>query len=98
MLDKIFKPASVAVVGASRKEGKVGHSVLKNIIEYGFEGEIFPINPTAEEILGLKCYKDISDVGAVDLIIVCVPNVIVPEVIRRASAKGAVIISAPRSG
>ena len=94
MLDKIFKPASVAVVGASRKEGKVGHSVLKNIIEYGFEGEIFPINPTAEEILGLKCYKDISDVGAVDLIIVCVPNVIVPEIIRRASAKGAVIISA----
>ena len=94
MLNRIFKPTSVAVVGASRKEGKVGHSVLKNIIEYGFEGEIFPINPAADEILGLKCYKDVSEVGAVDLIVVCVPNVIVPEVIRRASAKGAVVISA----
>ncbi|MHC1579443.1 MAG: CoA-binding protein, partial [Candidatus Alkanophagales archaeon] len=81
-------------MGASRREGKVGHSVLKNIIEYGFEGEIFPVNPTADEILGLKCYKDVSEVGAVDLIVVCVPNAIVPEVIRRASAKGAVIISA----
>ncbi|WP_456486446.1 acetate--CoA ligase family protein [Candidatus Alkanophaga liquidiphilum] len=94
MLNRIFKPTSVAVVGASRKEGKVGHSVLKNIIEYGFEGEIFPINPAADEILGLKCYKDVSEVGAVDLIVVCVPNVIVPKVIRRASAKGAVVISA----
>ena len=60
MLDALLRPASVAVVGASRTSGKVGHAVLQNLIEGGFEGEIHPVNPGAEEILGLRCHPNLK--------------------------------------
>jgi len=55
-----FDPKSVAVVGASRQKGKVGHEVLRNIVEGGFEGKIYPVNPKADEIDGLACFPDLK--------------------------------------
>jgi acyl-CoA synthetase (NDP forming) len=51
-MDDFFYPRSIAVIGASRESGKVGHSVLKNLIDAGFQGKIVPVNPNADEVLG----------------------------------------------
>jgi len=89
-LDCLFNARSVAVVGASASPGKTGHTVLKNILEGGYQGKIFPINPKAEEILGAKCYPSLQDVpGTVDLVVVIVPGKMVPAVMREAGAKSA---------
>nr|MDO8077534.1 CoA-binding protein [Candidatus Freyarchaeota archaeon] len=72
-LDFLFSPSSVAVIGASRHEGKVGYDVLKNISS-SFRGKIYPINPSAEEILGYRTYKSVLDVNDdIDLAVVVVP-------------------------
>lgn len=98
MLEMFFKPKSVAVIGASREEGKVGHNILKNIIQYGYKGEIYPVNPKADEILGLKCYSNISAIPKeVEMAVVVVPAKFVPGVIEECGIKGikgVVIISA----
>ncbi|MDO9463267.1 MAG: CoA-binding protein, partial [Deltaproteobacteria bacterium] len=67
MLEHFFSPASVAVVGASRQPGKVGHDVLKNMMSYGYQGQIYPVNPAATEILGIKAYPNLASIaGPVD--------------------------------
>jgi acetyl coenzyme A synthetase (ADP forming)-like protein len=89
-----FYPKSIAVIGASRTEGKVGHSILKNLIASGFEGEIVPVNPNADEILGLKSFAKIIKV---DLAVIAVPAKIVPSVLEESAKlgiKAAIIISA----
>jgi len=94
----VLEPRSVAVVGASRQEGSVGKRILMNIIESGFKGPVYPINPKASELCGLKCYPSILDVEQpVDLAVIAVPAAIVPEVARQAGEKGVkglVVISA----
>ncbi|HYR03338.1 MAG TPA: CoA-binding protein, partial [Syntrophobacteria bacterium] len=60
-LDAALRPKSVAVIGASTAPGKLGHEVLKNIRDAGFQGPIYPINPKAESILGLRCFPGIKD-------------------------------------
>lgn len=96
-LEALFKPKSVAVIGASRKPEKLGYRVLKNIVDAGFRGEIYPINPGAEEILGLEAYPSIEDVlESVDLAVIIIPSRFVPETLRQCikkGVKGAVIIS-----
>ena len=68
--ESVFNPRSIAVVGASRRVTHVGYGILKNLVEQGYAGEIFPINPNAEEILGQKCFPNLSAIGkAVDLAI-----------------------------
>ncbi|UMZ74325.1 acetate--CoA ligase alpha subunit [Natranaerofaba carboxydovora] len=62
LLKDFFKPNSVAVVGASDKEGKIGNIVLKNIMDYGFEGDVYPVNPGKQEILGLKSYSSLKEI------------------------------------
>ncbi|MFW6457292.1 MAG: acetate--CoA ligase alpha subunit [Planctomycetota bacterium] len=98
MLDHFFKPESVAVVGASREEGKVGHDVLANLINDGFSGSIYPINPKADEIEGLTCYSDVTDVGQpIDLAIIVLPSKLVLTIIdrcARAEIDSVIIISA----
>ncbi len=70
----IMNPRSVAVIGASDGEGKIGNSVMKNLINGGYPGEIYPINPKADEILGKKAYKSVLDIpGEVDLAVFAVP-------------------------
>ena len=60
-LEPIFKPKSVAVIGASTAPGKLGHDILANLKNGGFAGPIYPVNPKADEILGLKVYKSITE-------------------------------------
>jgi acetyl coenzyme A synthetase (ADP forming)-like protein len=96
-LKNFFGPSSVAIIGASREPGKLGHEILHNIIEAGFKGKLYPVNPKAGEILGLKCYPSIKDVPAkVDLAVIIVPARFVPSVIADCGAKGiraAIVIS-----
>lgn len=61
-LERFFHPESVAVVGASRTQGKAGHTVVANILEFGFEGRVYPVNPGAGEILGLHAYPGLEEV------------------------------------
>ena len=73
-MDRIMNPRAVAVVGASDGEGKIGNSVMKNIINGGYAGELYPINPKADEILGRKAYKSVKDVpGEIDVAVFAVP-------------------------
>lgn len=96
-LSLLFNARSVAVVGASANPEKLGYEILNNLINMGFEGPIYPINPKAEEILGLKAYPSLTAVGKpVDLIGVIVPGKFAPGVIEEAGkvgAKNAVVIS-----
>ena len=88
-LDALFKPRGVAVIGASRQPGSVGHEVLRNVINSGYKGAIYPVNPKANEVLGLKCYPSVLKIpGEVDLGVVAVPAKIVPMVAEEAGEKG----------
>jgi acetyltransferase len=97
-LEAFFSPRSVAIVGASRDETKVGHAVLRSVIRGDFGGEVFPVNPRAGEILGLKCYPDLKSIGKPpDLVVVCVPARLVSSVIGQCGAvraRAAIVITA----
>jgi len=97
-LEAIFNPKSVAIIGASRTPGKVGYVLTKNMIDSGYDGEIYPINPNAEEILGLKAYPSVMDVpGNVDLAVIAIPSAYVLMVAEECGEKGVkalVVISA----
>ncbi len=85
----LFEPQSIAIVGAAREESKVGHVVVKNLIASGFKGKLYPVNPKADEILGLKCYPSIGTVpDRIELAIIVIPNVLVPRVMEEAGQKG----------
>ncbi len=62
MFDKLFSPKSVAIIGASTKELSIGNVITKNLLRYDYKGSIYPINPKADEVRGIKAYKTISDV------------------------------------
>jgi len=90
MLKHLFRPKTVAVIGASRTPGKVGYEILANLIDGGFEGNIVPVNPSADEILGVKCLDNISSFdGTVDLSIISLPQKFVKKAIEASLAKGA---------
>jgi acetate---CoA ligase (ADP-forming) len=97
LMEGLFRPKTVAVVGASNQIGKIGHSVVKNLIEGKYEGQVFPINPKAPEILGLKCYPSILDVpGPIDAAVITVPAHLVEGAIEecgKKGVKGAIIIT-----
>lgn len=97
-LDVFFTPRKVAVVGASRTPGKVGHDVLADLIAAGFEGEIVVVNPETDTILDLPCYSNLQSYGRqVDLAVIVVPRDRVLEAIREsidAGAQAIVVISA----
>ncbi len=96
-LSPLFHPESVAVIGASESAGKLGHEILKNLMDGGFPGALYPINPKSERILGLSCFKNVRDVpGKVDLAVVIIPARFVSQAIRECGekgVKGAVVIS-----
>jgi len=98
MLEKLFSPESVAVVGASRTPGKVGHDILANLVSGGYEGVIVPVNPSGGTMFDLQVYPSLADYhGTVDQIIIAVPSQYVLDVARQAAAKKAgsiVVISA----
>jgi acetyl coenzyme A synthetase (ADP forming)-like protein len=92
-----FEPKSVAIVGASRKEGKIGNYILRNNILLGYSGRIYPVNPGANEIEGLKCYPSVAAIpDAVELAVIALPAHLVVDVMKdcqRKKVKGVVIIS-----
>ena len=98
MLNNFFNPRSIAVIGASRTPGKVGYDILKNIIQYGYEGAVYPINPGVPEILGVKTYSSLLDVpGRIDLAVVVIPSKNVLEIIGQCGSMkidSAIIITA----
>jgi acetyl coenzyme A synthetase (ADP forming)-like protein len=88
-LDAVFRPESVAVIGASRRLGSVGNQVLRNIIDGGFTGSVFPVNPRAKSVHAVKCYPSILDVpDPVDLGVICVPAPLVLDVAKECGQKG----------
>lgn len=96
-LNSLLTPKSVAVIGASATPGKIGYSVMKNLIDGGYPGSIYPINPSADDILGMKAYPSISDVpGEVDAAIITIPSKLVDGVIDdlgRKGVKGLIVIT-----
>lgn len=95
-MQELFDPKSVAVIGASPKEGKVGNTILKNLVQ-SFEGEIYPVNPTHGEILGVKCYPSIQDTPQAELAIIAIPAEGVIDAVKQCGKKGTknvVVISA----
>ena len=98
MLSNIFKPKSIAIIGASTQSGTVGNDILKNLLTQGYKGQIFPINPKADSILDTKSYPSVLDLGVTpDMAIVVVPAKIVPSMMEQIAQKGiksVIIISA----
>jgi len=89
-LESFFSPKSVAIVGASRQKSKVGYEILANMMGAGYEGKIFPVNPQADTIEGLKCYSDLQSIGQVpELVIIVVPAKIVPAIMQQCAKIGA---------
>ncbi|THB71898.1 MAG: CoA-binding protein [Desulfobulbaceae bacterium] len=96
-LEVFFNPRSIAVVGASRVSGKVGHDVMINLTSSGYSGEVIPINPETDSLLGLPCYPDLASYGKeVDLAIIVVPNEKAIETVKVCldeGVRGVVVIS-----
>ncbi len=94
----LFYPQAVAMIGASRRKKTVGNDIVKNLVEQGYQGKIYPVNPKADELYGKKVYASILDVPSeVDLAIIAVPAKYVLPVLKEAHQKGAqaaIVISA----
>src|SRR5262245_35759844 len=95
-MQRIMRPGAVAVIGASAEDGKIGNSVMKNLINGGYRGAIYPIHPRAPEILRRTCYPSVGAVpGEIDIAIFCIPARLVASVIAECGAKkiaGAILI------
>ena len=88
-METFFTPKSVALVGASATPGKVGNSVLDSLAKHDYTGKVYPINPKAEEILGIKCYPSVDAIPEpVDLVVVCVDLSVTPPVLEACAKKG----------
>jgi len=96
-LESLFKPKSIAVVGASKDSDKLGYVLLKNVIDYKFKGSIFPVNPNANEILEKKTYPGINAIPeTVDLALLSIPNHLVVDIVEECNqndVKAIVILS-----
>ncbi len=85
----LLRPKGVAIIGASTTPGKIGHTVVKNLIESGYKHGIYPVNPSADEIMGLKVYKSVLDIpGRVDAAAITVPAKYVLNVVKECGEKG----------
>lgn len=97
-LDKIMRPRSIAVIGASTKEHTIGSDIMKRLLEYGYTGKIYPINPKDSEIHGLKAYPSVLDVADdIDMALIVINAKYVLSVIdqcHQKGIKGVVVISA----
>jgi acetyltransferase len=97
-LEKIFDPKSIAVIGASDREGSVGYIIFNNLIGSGYNGVVFPINPKRNSVQGVKTFNSVSDLPEkVDLAVIATPAETVPDLVEecgKAGIKGIVIISA----
>jgi len=89
MLDSLFRPKSVAVIGASTKDLSIGNRVIKNLVDFGFTGTVYPINPSADEVRGIKAYKSILDCpDNIDVVHMVIPAKFVPQAVEECGKKG----------
>ena len=87
-LDTFFNAGRIAVIGASREDGKVGNVIFRNFLE-GFDKDVYPVNPNADEVLGYKCYKSVRDIpGKLELAVICIPAKFVPQAVADCGRKG----------
>jgi acyl-CoA synthetase (NDP forming) len=97
-IGRLLAPRSVAVVGASRRPGSVGHTVLINLLRSGFQGPVYPVNPNAEHVASVRAYPSVDDVpDDIDLAVLAIPASAVPDVIEQCARKrvrGLVVMSA----
>ncbi|HBR71821.1 MAG TPA: hypothetical protein DEA27_03405, partial [Candidatus Moranbacteria bacterium] len=96
-IDSLFAPKSVAIVGATENEGKVGNVIARNVLELGYSGKVFLVNPKRENLFGRKCYKSLEEIEErVDVAIIAISADFVVETISKAAAKikNFVVISA----
>ncbi len=88
-MQRLLRPRSVAVIGASRSPGTVGHELVRNLVLGGFQGPVYPVNPTATHIASVPSFASIEDIpGEVDLAVAAVPAKAVPEVVEACGRKG----------
>lgn len=88
-LEHMFHAKSVAVIGASNNQGKVGYTIMKNLMEGGYKGKIYPVNPKEKEVLGITAYKSLMDIdGEVELAVIVIPSKLVPGLVKEAGEKG----------
>lgn len=89
MFERLFSPRAIAVIGASRTPGKLGYEVLRNCIEHGFQGKVFPVNPYAQEILSLPCVASVEDIAReIDVAVIVVPREQVYAAVEACGKKG----------
>jgi acetyl coenzyme A synthetase (ADP forming)-like protein len=97
-LDALFRPTSIAVVGASRRADTIGHQIVDNLLRHGYTGVVYPVNPSARAVHSIPAFPSVTAIpGEVDLAVVVVPKEIVPEVVEDCGKKGVralVVISA----
>lgn len=97
-VEHIFRPKSVAVIGASNRDGSVGSAIFKNILFGGYRGTLYPVNPTSPSIAGVHAYKSVGEIpDEIDLAMIIVPAPAVPAVMEECGRKGvksAVVVSA----
>lgn len=97
-LKALFEPRVIAVVGASRRTEAVGYAILKNLLQTGYTGKIYPVNPKADEILGVKCIPTVAEIPEnIELAVFIIPGAAVPpelEACAKKGAKAAIVISA----
>ncbi|MBU0530650.1 MAG: CoA-binding protein [Nanoarchaeota archaeon] len=87
-MDYFFNPKSIAVIGASRHPRKIGHVVFRNFIESGYKGKIFPVNPNAETMFGMKSYKSVKDIKEnVELAVIVIPAKFVVQAVEECGKK-----------
>jgi len=94
-IDRLLRPKSVAVVGASDRHGALGATLLNNLVQYEFAGEVYPVNPKRDELQGLKVYKDVTELPeGVDCAVIAIPRPFVVETVRQLAERkcGAVVI------
>jgi len=96
-LENVLNATSVAVVGASKKETKRGYQSIKTLLDQGFEGRIYPVNPKEKSVLGFPCYGKVSEIeGPVEMVLITTPARTIPEILEDCGKKGvagAVIIA-----
>jgi len=94
-MDFFFAPESIAVIGASPRKGKIGNVIMKSLIDSTYSGEIYPVNPKEESIMGIPCHASVKDVSA-EMAVISLPAHLVPRIVKEcgeAGVKGIVIIS-----
>jgi len=95
----LFIPESIAIIGASCEKGKIGYEILKNVIEYGYKGKVYPVNIKEKEIMELKAYKSVLDVREdIDMAVIVVPAKFVPSVLLECGKKGVKAVAIISSG